>query len=159
MCDNSRARSWVSGSHTTRLGYVDMARPGTGNGKVSDNCTMVKDELCAMQGINEEVQESFTLFGKLPLEIRLMILEAALPGPRIVHVEQHHLPTYPCYRVRSDVAMTEIIEGKYHDNSIAFFHYSEIDGAIFEDLLFDNKIGPRGLFSRRCSKSSTSRHI
>lgn len=34
---------------------------------------------------------SFTMFSKLPKEIRLMIWEAAMPGPRIVPIMQREL--------------------------------------------------------------------
>jgi hypothetical protein len=46
----------------------------------------------------------FTIFNELPKEIRLMIWEAALPGPRIVHVTQARLKSsrFGRWRVRSD---------------------------------------------------------
>ncbi|CZR58644.1 uncharacterized protein PAC_08536 [Phialocephala subalpina] len=51
---------------------------------------------------------AFTLFPKLPVEIRLMIWKLSLPGPRIVHLKQKRLkePAGEWWeRVRSDVAM------------------------------------------------------
>src|SRR5277367_3991537 len=47
---------------------------------------------------------SFTIFNKLPQETRLMIWEAALPGPQIVHVKMKFLGSteFGYRRVRSD---------------------------------------------------------
>ncbi|KAH6669047.1 hypothetical protein B0J14DRAFT_156125 [Halenospora varia] len=45
----------------------------------------------------------FPRFMEFPLEIRRLIWKAALPGPRIVHLEQYYPCERICYSVRSDV--------------------------------------------------------
>ncbi|KAH8671780.1 hypothetical protein BGZ60DRAFT_405907 [Tricladium varicosporioides] len=46
---------------------------------------------------------SFSKFGEFPLEIRRFIWKAALPGPRIVHLDQYYPCEKICYSVRSDI--------------------------------------------------------
>jgi hypothetical protein len=50
------------------------------------------------------IPSPFSKFNSLPREIRDMIWEAALP-PRIVHIEAQDRKLYPCFRVRSDIAI------------------------------------------------------
>jgi hypothetical protein len=42
---------------------------------------------------------TFTIFNEFPKELRLMIWEAALPGPRIVFLEREELPLHQTSRV------------------------------------------------------------
>jgi len=44
----------------------------------------------------------FSLFPNLPKEIRLLIWEIALPGPRIIYLRRRNLQSYNCSRVWSD---------------------------------------------------------
>jgi hypothetical protein len=52
-----------------------------------------------------DTPSSFPKFNSLPPEIRNLIWEAALPGPRLIHIEASYRAFYSCYRVRSDVAV------------------------------------------------------
>jgi hypothetical protein len=44
----------------------------------------------------------FSLFPNLPKEIRLLIWEIALPGPRIIYLRRRNLESHGCSRVWSD---------------------------------------------------------
>ncbi|KAH9207911.1 hypothetical protein DL95DRAFT_468223 [Leptodontidium sp. 2 PMI_412] len=51
---------------------------------------------------NASTYKNFDAFPKLPIELRQDIWIAALPGPRIVHLQAKSLGTPPSYRVWSD---------------------------------------------------------
>jgi hypothetical protein len=57
----------------------------------------------------QKIDTCFHRFNDLPREIRLLIWEAALPGPRIVHLELDFLPIAYCTRVWSDKAVGTIL--------------------------------------------------
>jgi hypothetical protein len=69
-----------------------------------------------------DIEWSFPQFSLLPKEIRLMILEKALPGPRIVFLERKYLPYYPCTRVWSDKAICQYHAGAHNTDCPAFFN-------------------------------------
>jgi hypothetical protein len=60
-----------------------------------------------------DTPSSFPKFNSLPPEIRNMIWEAALPGPRIIHVETRDRQFYSCFRVRSDIAVDALDANQY----------------------------------------------
>ena len=55
-----------------------------------------------------EDEPKFTKFNELPKEIRLLIWEQALPGPRIVHLQRHLLRSYDTTRVWSDKSIEDV---------------------------------------------------
>lgn len=51
--------------------------------------------------------KSFPRFRYLPMEVRIMIWKAALPGPRVVFIQAKRLRDVPCSRVRSDMCVED----------------------------------------------------
>ncbi len=69
---------------------------------------------------------SFRRFAELPCEVRLLIWEAALPGPRVVHLRSARLARYRCGRVRSDISMFPCAESPLFFDQIPSPYYSKI---------------------------------
>jgi hypothetical protein len=64
-------------------------------------------------GSESNVGPSFPRFNDLPIEIRFMIWEEALPGPRIVYLEPISRPNFTYFPVRSDIAIDDYDEDGY----------------------------------------------
>jgi hypothetical protein len=79
-----------------------------------------------------DIPSSFPNFNFLPTEIRLMIWEAALPDPRIIHIEARDREFYSCFRVRSDTAIDALDANQIP----AFFQAKQSDKDRFAFELF-----------------------
>jgi hypothetical protein len=59
-------------------------------------------------------EPSFSRFHELPKEIRLVIWEMALPGPRVVYLEQDLLNSHSCNRVWSNKIVDGTDDDEFH---------------------------------------------
>jgi hypothetical protein len=74
----------------------------------------------------------FTLFNELPKEIRLLIWEHALPGPRIVYLQRHVLRSYDTSRVWSDKSIED-----FDDQGRPTFFDMPWEGSSDEDMSYE----------------------
>jgi hypothetical protein len=74
----------------------------------------------------------FTLFNELPKEIRLLIWEHALPGPRIVYLQRHVLRSYDTSRVWSDKSIED-----FDDQGRPTFFDMPWEGSSHEDMSYE----------------------